>query len=257
MKNSRSILKKLLIILFWIGVWAVSATLVDQQLLLPSPISVVLRLFSLMGEGKFWSTTGITILRIMVGILVSTMLGVLMAVLTSRFALLNDLFSPLLTVIKATPVASFIILLLIWIGRDTVPAVVSGLMVLPVVLNSTSAGIKNIDKDLLEMADVYQLSPLTTLRRVMIPSVMPYFVSAIKTSIGMGWKAGIAAEVLTVPVRSIGKMIYESKLYMETTDLFAWTLLVILISLFIEKIIIAAVGKLGQTYNSEAVNIDD
>lgn len=254
MRTSRSIVKKILIILFWIGVWAALAILVDQELLLPSPVSVVLRLFVLIGEASFWEITVVSILRIMAGILCAMMLGVVMAVLTCRFTLLDELFSPLLTVIKATPVASFIILLLIWLGRDSVPAVVSGLMVLPVVWNNINVGIRNTDSDLLEMADLYQLSSMVKLRRIIIPSVMPYFISAIKTSIGIGWKAGIAAEVLTVPVRSIGKMIYESKLYMETTNLFAWTLLVILISLFIEKIIIAAVGKLGQTYSSELVN---
>lgn len=246
-------IKKFVIILFWIGVWAALAMLVDQALLLPSPVSVFVRFFQLIFQGTFWQVTLISILRIMAGILCAVFLGILLAVLTCASSLANDLLSPLLTIIKATPVASFIILVLIWIGRDRVPAVISGLMVLPVVWNNVSAGIRSTDGELLEMADIYRLSSFTRFRRIIAPTVMPYLVSSVKTSIGIGWKAGVAAEVLTVPVHSIGKMIYEAKIYMETTDLFVWTLVVILISLFIEKIIIAALNRIDHSDPIEAV----
>jgi len=251
---SRSgIFKKVLIIVFWIGVWAALAALVDQALLLPGPVPVFLRLLVLIFQADFWNITLISLFRITLGITGALILGIVLAVLTNTVSLANDLLSPVLTIIKATPVASFIILVLIWIGRDRVPAVISGLMVLPVVWNNVSMGLKNTDPDLLEMACVFQLSFLTKLRRITVPTVMPYLLSAIKTSIGIGWKAGVAAEVLTVPFHSIGKMIYESKLYLETTDLFVWTLVVILISLFIEKIIIAALERVSKNDDCEVV----
>ena len=77
---------------------------------------------------------------------------------------------------------------------------------------------------------------------------MPHFLSACRTSLGLAWKAGVAAEVLTVPVRSIGRMLYESKLYLETVDLFAWTVVVVACSLIIEKLLMAAIGRLGLHY---------
>ena len=216
--NTRSIIRKIVIILFWIGIWAAAAEVMQKSLLLPSPVSVFVRIFELLLIRDFWKIT---------------------------------LLSPVLTVVKVTPVASFIILALIWIGRDNVPIVISGLMVLPVVWNNVSAGLRNIDSTLMEMAEIYCIPRHIRYKRIVLPSVMPYFLSAIQTSIGIGWKAGIAAEVLTVPVLSIGKMIYESKMYMETTDLFAWTLVVICISLLIETILMKFVKKLGQKYNSE------
>lgn len=246
-------MKKVLAILFWFGIWWVLAAAVQQPLLLPSPAAVFPRLISLIRQSGFWEIVGGSLWSIMTGILWAVLLGVMLAVLTCRFSLLDILCAPILTVVKSTPVASFIILVLIWIGRDRVPAVISGLMVLPVIWNNVSTGLRNIDHDLLEMTALYRLRPGITLRRLYVPSVMPYFLSAVKTAVGIGWKAGIAAEVLTVPANSIGKMIYESKLYLETTDLFAWTLVVITISLFIEKIIIAALGQLSRHYDSKAV----
>ena len=143
-----------------------------------------------------------------------------------------------MTLVKSTPVASFIILALIWLGRGILPAFISGLMVLPVVWANVSAGIAAQDPQLLELAKVYSFPRERVLRRITIPTVLPYFRSALSSALGLGWKAGIAAEVLTVPQNSIGKMIYESKLYLETTSLFAWTLTVILLSLVIERILL-------------------
>jgi len=119
-----------------------------------------------------------------------------------------------------------------------VPVLICGMMVLPVVWNSVSTGIRVTDPQLLEMAKVYRLSRLQTLRRIWIPSVMPFFRTACSSSIGLGWKAGIAAEVLTVPKHSIGRMIADSKLYLMTEELFASTLVVIVLSLLLQRIML-------------------
>lgn len=254
--KKRSIIRKTIIILVWIGIWAFAAQLVNQPLLLPTPVSVAVRIFQLAIHSQFWKITILSLLRIMLGILSALFLGILIAIAITYSRILNDLLSPILTIVKVTPVASFIILVLIWIGRDIVPAVIAALMVLPVVCNNVRTGLQNIDKDILEMAAIYQIPKLTQLKRIIIPSVMPYFLSAVQTSIGIGWKAGIAAEVLTVPTLSIGKMIFESKMYLETTDLFAWTAVVILISLAIESLIVSSLKRLGQKYNSEVTLYD-
>jgi len=251
--NTHSIVRKTIVILFWIGIWAVAAMLIEQPLLLPTPICVAARIFELLSQVQFWRITVLSLLRIMFGILSAIILGTIIAITITYSQLMHALLSPILTIIKVTPVASFIILVLIWIGRDFVPAVISALMVLPVICNNVSAGLRNIDKNILEMARIYQISPTIQFKRITIPSVMPYFLSAIQTSIGIGWKAGIAAEVLTVPTLSIGKMIFESKMYLETTSLFAWTIVVILISLMIETSLIAILKRLGRKYNSEVI----
>ena len=96
------------------------------------------------------------------------------------------------------------------------------------------------------MAEVYQMAAMGRLRYIYIPQVLPYFFSACITSVGFAWKSGIAAEILAVPKNAIGTMLYESKIYQETTDLFAWTAVVILLSLFFEKIIVRAIRFVGE-----------
>ena len=248
MKRARPLVKCIGVPLFWLAVWQVLAMVVDSPLLLPSPGAVLLRLGQLAATLPFWQMTAASLLRILCGAVLAVVLGTVLAAACCRFAVLDTLLSPLLGTVRATPVASFIILLLIWIGRDVLPAVIVILMVLPVVWANVCAGIRSTDALLLRTAKVFRFSPWRTLRRVYVPSVMPHFLSACRTSLGLAWKSGIAAEVLTVPAVSIGKMLYESKLYLETTDLFAWTAVVVTCSLIIEKVLMSAIGRLGKTY---------
>ncbi len=239
-------LKNLIVLAFWLGLWWLLALLVDKQLLLPDPPAVLKRLSALLTSAQFWAITATSLGRILAGALAALVLGFLLALLTSRFLLLHSLFSPLITVIKSTPVASFIILILIWVGRDILPSVIVLLMALPVVWANVGEGIRCTDPLLLDMAKAFRFSPWKRLRRIYVPSVLPYFLSACRSCLGLAWKAGVAAEILTVPTVSIGKMIFESKLYLETVDLFAWTLVVIVCSLVIEKVLMAALGRLGR-----------
>jgi len=223
---------------FWTVVWYLAAVTMDNPLLLPSPIQVLRCLGNLMLTAGFWQTVAVSIGRILLGIVCAVALGCVLAVVTTSCRLPEILIAPAMTAMQATPVASFTILVLIWIDRDFVPVLICGMMVLPVVWNSVSTGIRVTDPQLLEMAKVYRLSRLQTLRRIWIPSVMPFFRTACSSSIGLGWKAGIAAEVLTVPKHSIGRMIADSKLYLMTEELFASTLVVIVLSLLLQRIML-------------------
>ena len=238
--------KTLLAALFWLVLWQLLSAAVGSALLLPAPLAVVRRLFELMGTEEFWRTVLLSLLRISAGIVSAVILGIAAAVLTCRFSLLETLLSPVISVIKTTPVASFVILVLIWLQRDYVPVLISALMAFPIVWSNVSAGIKNTDLSFLELARVYDFSFIKTARSIYFPSVLPYFRSACSSALGFGWKAGIAAEVLTVPGVSIGRMIYESKLYLQTTDLFAWTLCVILLSFLLEKLVLRLISGGGK-----------
>ena len=115
-------------------------------------------------------------------------------------------------------------------------------MVFPVVYTNVINGITNVDAKLLEMAKVYGISPLKKLLYIYLPDVMPFFVSACTVSLGLCWKSGIAAEVIGQPTGSIGDMLYKAKIYLETADLFAWTLAIVIISVLFEKLFLFILG---------------
>lgn len=243
-KRLKTCLSALLPPAFWLGVWQLCAFLVERwvegqgnELLLPYPATVARSLAVLALSPAFWQTVAATLGRIVAGMAVGTLAGVLLAVFTWRFVWADRLLSPVIRVIRATPVASFILLLLLWISRNLVPGVISGLMVLPVVWENLTRGLGETDGQLLELARAYRFSPWKRVRLVYLPSLRPYFLSAVTTSMGLAWKSGVAAEVLCLPRPGMGTQIYNSKLYLEIPDLFAWTAVVVALSLLLERLL--------------------
>ena len=233
----KKIAQGLLAAAFWVAVWGLLAFWVDKELFLPSPLAVGKALVSLVPTGTFWNIVGLSLLRVIMGYLPGVLLGTVGGILTAKIKILDWLFSPLLTVVRATPVASFIMLTLLFLGRETVPPFIVFLMVLPIVWANVSEGLKTVDRGLKEVCDLYGLSFSRKMKILYMPHCMPYFSAGVMTSLGLAWKAGIAAEVLCTPKASIGKMVYDARVYLESAEVFAWTMVVVLLSLVLEQIL--------------------
>lgn len=230
----------------WLLLWQLASMAVGLPLLLPSPLAVLLRLGQLCTGADFWLTVASSLLRILLGFLLGVLFGTALAGLCWRFRLIDALARPLLGVLKSTPVASFIILALVWVKTTWLATVISFIMVLPLVYANVREGIDSADRQLLEMAQVFRLSRRKTFRYCNLPAILPFFLSAISSALGFAWKSGIAAEVLGRPARAIGSQIYDSKIYLETPDLFAWTLVVILLSVLLERLAVRFVRWAGK-----------
>lgn len=243
--------RALLVLAFWLGVWAFAAWRVNLPLLLPSPALVVETLWRMLGTGDFYRSVGRSLCSVVIGILSAVVSGVLLAGVCHRVRFLRELILPLMTVIKATPVASFIVLALIWIGSARVPAFITVLIVLPVVWTNLDEGLSKIDRNLTEVAKVYRMPFGKRLRLLVFPSIRPYFLAACRTSLGLAWKAGIAAEIIARPRATIGTSINDARQYLLTEEMFAWTLVVILLSLLIEFGFTAIFDRLGKRKGGE------
>ena len=235
-----------LVIIFWLAVWVLISIQVNSELLFPSPISVANALCSLALTTDFWLSALYSLLRVVVGILISLMLGTLLAIATEKISFLRELLSPILGVVKATPVASFIILAMLWLNKSSLPIFITSLIVVPIVWSNVSEGIRSVDKSLIEVSEVYKLSFFDKLKKLYMPSVAPFFMAACRSSLGMAWKAGISAEVLSTPKNAIGTELYFAKTYLETPSLFAWTAMVIIMSIIIEKLFVNGLERLGS-----------
>ena len=237
-------LRYLLVSLFWLGVWYLAAHFVGLPLILPGPVDTVAALIGLVQTGDFWRSCGYTLLRVVAGFSAAVVLSALLGILC-HFAPLAEVFlSPLRSIIKATPVTSFIILVLLWVSKGQVPAFISFLMVLPIIWGGVQGALGATDKNLLEMAAAYRFSLGKKLRWIYFPSVWPHFLASGMTGLGFAWKSGIAAEVIALPAFAIGMHLYNTKIYLERAELFAWTLTVILLSMALETALKKAVGRI-------------
>ncbi|MCC5911194.1 MAG: ABC transporter permease subunit [Clostridiaceae bacterium] len=242
--SNKKSLNKFVIILFWVAVWQILHLFIGRDIYVPSPFSVVMRLKELIFLKVFWTSIAFSIYRVIIGLFLSITLGIIVGVISSMNRYVYDLIHPLMTAIKATPVLSFIILALIWLSSSNVPIFICFLMCFPIIWTNVVTGISNVDKKLLEMAKVYGVKRLTVIKKIYLPSIIPYLSAACITSLGLGWKVSVAAEVLSHPRNAIGSHLYSAKVYLDSSELFAWTLVVILLSLLFERILAGFIGKL-------------
>ncbi len=224
-----------LLLIYLIG-WQALSMLVDNSLLLPSPVQTAKSLFQLLIDPLCWQDIAFTFLRLLAGFLIGVAAGILLAVFTAKFSFFHWLLSPLRLLIKATPVMSFVLLLLVSIASNIVPVVVSALMVAPLLWATTEQAILSLDPKLNEMGHIY-FSPFHRLLYIALPQMLPQIIASSVTSLGFAWKAVITAEVLSLPKFAIGNRMYLSKLYLETADTLAWTILIVALALAMELII--------------------
>lgn len=233
----------LLAVVFWAAVWQLVSMAVDLPLLLPGPALVLNALGTLAVEFEFWGLVAMTLLRILGGFLLGAAAGFMLAVLTEFVPFCGDVLAPAIRVVRATPVASFILLCMLWMKSSFVPAFIAGLMVLPVIWGNLSEGFRQTDVQLLEMAQVYGMGRIRTFFLIYLPTAMPYFHTACVTGLGMAWKSGVAAEVLCQPKRAVGTQLYYAKIYLETENLFAWTAVVVALSVLVERLFVLATNR--------------
>ena len=234
------------IIIFWLIVWQIAAMAVNQAILLPKPVMVGKTLLRFLGESEFWLAITHSLLKIMLGFFLAMILGSGLAFLGAKFSFVHQLIYPILSIIKATPVASFIILALIWLNSANLSTFIAFLMVLPMFYANIYQGLKNVDVKLLEVAKVFGLNKRRTFREVYLPSLKPYLISTCTIGLGFAWKSGVAAEVIGLPAKTIGNQLYYAKVYLQTDELFAWTAAIIVLSIFLEKLLLKILKKLER-----------
>lgn len=231
----RRIAKILMIIAFWFTVWQAAAIIVNKPLLMPSPAETFTALGRLLVQSRFWLSLGLTFYRVALGLIISFVSGILLALLASRSAIMQSLLRPVVAAIKSTPVISIIVLALVWFSSSFVPIFSCVLLCFPIFFANTLSGIQTVDKDLLELAEVFRVRRRRVIREIIVPSVLPNVYSATSVCLGFSWKSVVAAEVLSSPQYSMGFELYKTKLYLETPELFAWTVAIIVISIIVEK----------------------
>ncbi len=243
---SSSALRRSAVVLFWLLVWQAAAMLIRNDIILVGPFDAAQALLRLLPSGEFWLSIAHSFAKISLGFLLAFFGGLLLGGLACRFPLLRELLAPIVSLLKSIPVASFVILALIWVGSRQLAVFIAFLVVLPMIYVHTIAGLESADPKLLEMAQVFHMPALKKIRYIYVPALLPHLLSGCRVALGMSWKSGVAAEVIGVPDHSIGERLYMSKIYLATSDLFAWTFVIIVISALSERIFLLALSKLQR-----------
>ncbi len=219
-------------------VWQAAAAAVSDPILLASPAEVGRRFLTIWRDADFWKVLAFSTGHITGGFLLALTAGTALGLLAARFRPAEILLWPYVTLIKTVPVASFIILALIWFDGRQLNLFISFLMVFPVVYSNVLEGVRSTDPAMEEMMALYRVPWIRRMRYVYLTQLRPYLAAAVRVGTGTAWKAGAAAEVIAVVSGSVGGKLYESKIYLETADLCVWTILIVLISVLLEKLML-------------------
>lgn len=227
-RNERGL--RLWAIAFWLILWQCAAMLTGHDFLLASPLTALMCFFELAITAEFWKSALNSLIRIFGGFLLGLAAGVICAGLSARHRCIRELIAPLWTVLRAIPVASFVVLALLWLPSRRLSILISFLIVFPLIYAEALREIQRADAKLLEMARLMRMRPGKRLLYIYILPAAESFESVCTSAIGLAWKSGIAAELISIPAGSIGERLYQAKVYLMTGDLFAWTVLIILLS---------------------------
>ncbi len=242
-----TIFRKTIIVIAWLSVWQIVSLIVNDPIILVGPIETVYTLFLKIGDNDFLLSVAWSLLRISIGFILAFVIAIVLSFLAYKNKLLADVLSPIITLMKTVPVASVVILLLIWFGSEWLTPLIIFAVVFPIIYVNTLEGFNNVPIKMLEMCRVFKVGLKPKFMHIYRPNISPFVLSGIKLAVGMAFKSGVAAEVIGVPRFSIGEGMYMSKIYFDTASVLAWTLCIIILSVLFEKIILAVVNSFLKT----------
>ena len=242
--NYKEVLKKVGAALLALTFWEIAALLIHQRILLVTPVAVARRLCTIWRVEGFARAIWFSFYHIAGGVLLGLILGCLLAYLAAKHPVVETLLWPWMATIKSVPVASFVVICLIWLSARNLSVFISFLIVIPIIYQNVLEGLRAENREMQEVATVFQLPWRKRFRYIELPKLRPFLLSACRVTTGMAWKAGIAAEIIGVPNGSIGKMLYTAKIYLDTDDLLAWTVIIVVISVVAEKVFLAGLSRL-------------
>lgn len=245
MKHRRTIFTVISIIL-WLGIWIAAARFTGREIFFPSPGAVFAALGGLLRTGDFYSCILVSLSGIALGFAIGFATGIILSALAFRFAFMESFIGIPVRVIKAVPVASFVILALLWLSSERLSVLISAMMVMPVIYTGTLSALKSTDSGMLEFARVFRLGVLKRIRYIYIPAAIGPLISSASVAVGFAWKSGIAAEIIGLIRGSVGNELYKAKLYLETPQLFAWTVTIVIVSALCEKAVTLLLSLAGR-----------
>lgn len=224
-------------VLFMLVVWKILAWYFKSDFILPPPEKTLVTTLGLFGDGQFLWVVGATVLRGMIGFVISLVFGIGIGVIAGISPNFNAFFKPILVTIRSTPVIAIILLALIWLNTNSVPIFIAILTMFPFICTNVIDGIKSVDPNLTEMATIYKIPKQRVIREVHIPAIMPFIISGASSAMGIGWRAIIIGEVLSQPRYGIGTVMQSAQTFLNVDAVIAWTIIAVIISYLFEKTI--------------------
>ena len=228
-----ALLSTAIILLLW---WLAAAT-VNNSVTIPSPIETIKALMEIITSKYFLLQVLGTLKRALSGFAIAFISGVVFGVLSGVFSPIYYLLRPLVIAQRSVPTMAVILLALIWLDNAIAPILVGVIVIFPIIYGAVVNGVREMDVQLLEMAQIYHLSRKKKLRHLYLPSISSSLRAVAAAAISLNLKITIAAEVLGQANNAIGTGFQLEKVSLNTAGVLAWAMIAILIGWLLETIV--------------------
>lgn len=236
-KNIKKYLMILLSILILFTLWHIFYKLENHEVIIPSITSTIHEVINIITADNFINIIAATTIRAILGFILSLLIGCILGFIAGFKESLEFFMKPYLMIIKSTPIVAIMLIALIWIKSDGVPILVSFLLCYPIIYESVINGIKNTDKSIIEFGKVHKISNFTMIIDVYMPSVFSHIIANIFSTLALSFKTTVSSEIISIPKYGIGNSIYTAKVYLNTAEVFAWLIIIVLLSTIFDVII--------------------
>ncbi|MDE7214006.1 MAG: ABC transporter permease subunit, partial [Anaeroplasmataceae bacterium] len=227
----------LAVILLILFIWYIACLWIGVDLILPTPSQAFLSLGKLLQDSSFWISLGWTYLRCIEGFLIAFVIALVCSVVAYAYKEVEKFLNPFMAIIRAIPTMAILLILIIMILPSQTPIVIAGIVICPTLYQAFLSGFHQIDRKLIEMANVYQVPKKKQILKLYIPSMKPVILENTATSFSLNIKLVIAAEALAQTRNSIGKLMQFAKVNIEVEKLFALTIVAVILSIVSEALL--------------------
>jgi NitT/TauT family transport system permease protein len=222
----------------FLGLWEILSGRAFNAFWLSKPSLIVERIFEMAVKGKLWFHLSVTLEEAIVGLIIGMVGGTLLGILIANSGIFERWIYPYIMAVYSLPRVSLAPLFIVWFGigmSSKILMVVA--MVIFVAFYNAFEGMRNIDKDLVDMMNTYKASKMQKLRWVVLPSITVWILTSLRLNIGMALIGSVIAELVGAN-RGLGYYITYSSGMLDTTGIFTGLVLIMLIAIVLEQIVI-------------------
>lgn len=225
-KNNKYILVSIILIIF---TWGILGENYDD-VIIPSISSTLKALNEIIGNGDFLMILFSSLKRFLTAFIITMISSIVMSILSKSNNFIYNFMIPIVALLKSVPTMGIIIIALIWLNNDKAPILIGFIIVFPILYEGFVGALKSIDKKLIEMANLYKVSKKNIIKDIYVPSMIYGIAPLMPSAMGLMLKVIIAGEVLGQPAYSIGGSMNLEKIYLNTPGVFAWIIIVMIIT---------------------------
>jgi len=221
---------------FFILLWQLIAVIINNDIYIPRIQQVIEAIKIIFNEQNFLKVILSSFYRTMFSYLLALIFSMILGVLGKVYPFFQYLMQPINSFGKTIPTMVLVVLSLVWFDKDKTPFVVGFAITFPILYEGIRNGLMQIDKKITDMTKIYEVSLKDKIKKIYFPVMKFYFMSIFVSTFSLTFKTVIAGEVHGQPKFGIGSQIQLEKVNFNVSGIFAWIVIIVIISLVLEMI---------------------